>query len=131
MLGAVPRSSALCLSCFLSIHLFAHFFGIARQKKPNNNIRPKKYITSTTPSCGGPLRAQIFQKVCFYKQKYDFWPIRTRFDPFKWTPRFIFSTRKPHCSASCTTDNSMTKLLSLSDAHNHEKHIVHIRPTLK
>ena len=46
--------------------------------------------TSTTPSCGEPLRAQIFQKVCFYKQKYDFWPIRTRFDPFKWTPRFIF-----------------------------------------
>ena len=27
--------------------------------------------TSTTPSCGGPLRAQIFRKVCFYEQKYD------------------------------------------------------------
>ena len=25
--------------------------------------------TSTTPSCGGPLRAQIFRKVCFYEQK--------------------------------------------------------------
>lgn len=46
--------------------------------------------TSTTPSCGGPLRAQIFRKVCFYEQKYDFWPIRTRFDPFKGTPKFIF-----------------------------------------
>ena len=46
--------------------------------------------TSTTPSCGGPLRAQIFRKVCFYEQKYDFWPIRTRFDPFKWTPDSYF-----------------------------------------
>ena len=46
--------------------------------------------TSTTPSCGGPLRAQIFRKVCFYEQKYDFWPIRTRFEPFKGTPEFIF-----------------------------------------
>ena len=42
--------------------------------------------TSTTPSCGGPLRAQIFQKLCFYEQKYDFWPIRTHFDSFKGTP---------------------------------------------
>ena len=45
--------------------------------------------TSTTSSCSGPLRAQIFQKVCFYEQKYDFWPIRTRFDPFKGTFKFI------------------------------------------
>ena len=45
--------------------------------------------------------------------------------------KYRCSTRKPHCSASCTTDNSMTKLLSLSDAHNHEKHIVHIRPHIQ
>ena len=29
--------------------------------------------TSTTPSCGGPLRAQIFQN--FYNQKCEFWPL--------------------------------------------------------
>ena len=52
--------------------------------------RPKQNNTSTTPSCGGPLRAKIFQKVCLYEQKYDIWPIRTRFDPFKGTPKFIF-----------------------------------------
>ena len=45
--------------------------------------------TSTTPSCGGPLRAQIIRKVCFYEQKYDFWPIRTRYALFKGTPKFI------------------------------------------
>ena len=38
----------------------------------------------------GPLRAQIFRKVCSYEQKYEFWPIRTRFDPFKGTSKFIF-----------------------------------------
>ena len=37
----------------------------------------------------GPLRAQIFRKVCFYEQKHDFWPIRTRCDLFKGTPKFI------------------------------------------
>ena len=62
--------------------------------------------TSTTPSCGGPLRAQIFRKlcfyeqkqdfwpiirkVCFYEQKQDFWPIRTRFDPLKGPPNSYF-----------------------------------------
>merc|ERR1711936_228912 len=30
-------------------------------------------ITSTTPSCGGPLRAQIFQNV--NNQKCEFWPL--------------------------------------------------------
>ena len=30
---------------------------------------PAAIQTSTTPSCGGPLRAQIFHKVCFYKKK--------------------------------------------------------------
>ena len=39
---------------------------------------------------GGLLWVQIFRKVCFQEQKYDFWPIRTRFDPFKGTPKFIF-----------------------------------------
>ena len=28
----------------------------------------------------GPLRAHIFQKVCFYEQKYDFWLVRVPFD---------------------------------------------------
>ena len=46
--------------------------------------------TSTTPSCGGPLRAKIFRKVCIYEQKYDIWPIRTNFEHFKETPKFIF-----------------------------------------
>ena len=44
-------------------------------------MKRESIIKSTTPSCGEPLRAQIFRKVCFYEQKYDFWPIRTRFDP--------------------------------------------------
>ena len=33
----------------------------------------------TTPSCGGPLRAQIFRKVCFYEQKYDVGLVRVPF----------------------------------------------------
>ena len=85
---------------------------------PNNPIRQfcTKHVpmtqyaiiisTSTTPSCGGPLRAQIFRKVCFYEQKQDFWPIirkvcfyeqkqdfwpiRTRFDPLKGPPNSYF-----------------------------------------
>ena len=48
--------------------------------------------TNTTPSCGGPLRAQIFRKVCFYEQKYYFWPIRTRFE--RWLVRAPFSLFK-------------------------------------
>ena len=35
--------------------------------------------TSTTPSCGGPLREQILRKVCFYEQKYDFGLVRVPF----------------------------------------------------
>ena len=49
-------------------------------------IRSIKNETSTTPSCGGPLRAQMFQKVCFYEQKFgtygekcDFWLVRAPF----------------------------------------------------
>ena len=48
--------------------------GRKKRKLPKTKILKK---TSTTPSC-------------FNEQKYNFWPIRTRFDPFKWTPRFIF-----------------------------------------
>ena len=51
-----------------------------------------KKTTSTTPSCGGPLRAQIFQKVCFYEQKYDFWPIRRRFYVFVPPNSYYFQT---------------------------------------
>ena len=45
--------------------------------------------TSTTPSCGGPLRAQIFRKVCFYEQKYDFWHVRVPFALFTPPPKLI------------------------------------------
>ena len=45
--------------------------------------------TSTTPSCGGPLRAQIFRKVCFYEQKYDFWHVRVPFALFNPPPKLI------------------------------------------
>ena len=58
--------------------------------QPSHRSNSNRMWTSTTPSCEGPLRAQIFQKVCFYEQKYDFWPIRTRFDPFKRPPNSYF-----------------------------------------
>ena len=45
--------------------------------------------TSTTPSCGGPLREQIFRKVCFYEQKYDFWLVRVPFALFNPPPKLI------------------------------------------
>ena len=48
--------------------------------------------TSTTPSCGGPLRAQIFRKVCFYEQKYDFWHVRVPFALF--TPPKLIKKQK-------------------------------------
>ena len=65
-------------TCFLGFPFFADF---AIFKKS-----AKTYQTSTTPSCGGPLRAQIFRKVCFYEQKYDFWLVRVPFALFKIPP---------------------------------------------
>ena len=57
--------------------------GILKTNTTKQDPVEKCQETSTTPSCGGPLQAQMFRKVCFYEQKYDFWPIKTRFDPFK------------------------------------------------
>ena len=34
--------------------------------------------------------ANILKSMFLYEQKYDFWPIRTRFDPLKGTLKFIF-----------------------------------------
>ena len=52
-------------------------------------ITLKLNTTSTTPSCGGPLRAQKFRKVCFYDKKYDFWLVRVPFALFKIPPKLI------------------------------------------
>ena len=43
--------------------------------------------TSTTPSCGGPLRAQIFQN--FYNQKCEFWPLGPLLPFLKRAPELI------------------------------------------
>ena len=43
--------------------------------------------TSTMPSCGGPLRAQIFQN--FYNQKCEFWPHGPLFPFLKRAPELI------------------------------------------
>ena len=45
--------------------------------------------TSTTPSCGGPLREQIFRKVCFYEQKYDVGLFRVPFALLNPPPKLI------------------------------------------
>ena len=50
--------------------------------------------TSTTPSCGRPLRAQIFRKVCFYEQKYDFWHVRVPFALFNPPPPKLIKKQK-------------------------------------
>ena len=52
--------------------------------------------TSTTPSCGRPLRAQIFRKVCFYEQKYDFWHVRVPFALFNPPPLNSSKNRNFH-----------------------------------
>ena len=98
----------------------------------------KMMETSITPSCGGPLRAQIFRKVCFYEQKQDFWPIirkicfyeqkqdfwpiRTRFDPLKGPPKFILFSKKKikqkiyfiYCHSAPTCQNSVPMVKSLN-----------------
>ena len=43
--------------------------------------------TSTTPSCGGPLQAQIFQN--FYNQKCEFWPLGPLLPFLKRAPELI------------------------------------------
>ena len=48
-----------------------------------NNEKRKR--TSTTPSCGGPLRAQIFQN--FYNQKREIWRLGPLLPFFKKGPR--------------------------------------------
>ena len=40
------------------------------------------------PSCGGPLR-QIFRKVCFYEQKYDFGLVGVPFALLNHPPKLI------------------------------------------
>ena len=54
----------------------------------------KIHKTSTTPSCGRPLRAQIFRKVCFYEQKYDFWHVRVPFALFNPPPPKLIKKQK-------------------------------------
>ena len=56
----------------------------------HNTSNQSNKKTSTTPSCGGPLWAQIFRKVCFHEQKYDFWPISTCLTLLKGPPNIIF-----------------------------------------
>ena len=48
--------------------------------------------TSPTPSCGGPLRVQIYWKVCLCEQKMRFCPTRTLFDPLKGGVKSEFAT---------------------------------------
>jgi len=59
-------SYILLLSCFLLFFLLRNLIFV--QRKPL-----KQYETSTTPSCGGPLRAQIFQNL--YNQKWPLGPL--------------------------------------------------------
>ena len=40
--------------------------------------------------------------------------------------KYRCSTKNPHCPASCTTDNDMSQLLSVSGIHNHDKHVHHM-----
>ena len=67
----------------LGLHIHRHDVASARCRVIKGNK------TSTTPSCGRPLRAQIFRKVCFYEQKYDFWHVRVPFALFNPPPKLI------------------------------------------
>ena len=55
------------------------------------------------PSCEGPLRAQIYRKVCFYEQKYDFWLVRV---PFALSFVTLSRFTKNHVSITKTSDFS-------------------------
>ena len=52
------------------------------------------FNTSTTPSCGGPLLEQIFRKVCFNEQKYDFGLVRVPFALLNPTPPKLIKKQK-------------------------------------
>ena len=79
--------------------------GVLKAKNCITKIK-KMCKTNTTPSCGGPLRAQIFQKVCFYEQKYDFWLVRVPFALFNQThqkTKGAPTNQKSHFSPQVTT----------------------------